>query len=64
MLYDIEKILLMIRDMQEMVNPGDALSSTISDAKQSSIELNVDELDLIAAAGDNSLSSRKDNDDL
>ena len=63
MLYDIEKILQMIRDMQEMVNPEDALSRTITICKQRGIELNVDELDQIAAAGDANSSLWKDNND-
>ncbi|MDE6035162.1 MAG: hypothetical protein K2G36_04550 [Ruminococcus sp.] len=51
---DIERILSLMHDMQEMVCPDDELTETIESALpdiRSSIELSMDELEIISAAG-------------
>lgn len=49
--------------MEEMVNLEDDLSKTILNLKRRKIELNLEDLDLISAAGNNNLNYKKDNDE-
>lgn len=51
---DIERILSLMHDMQEMVSPDDELTETIESALPAvrrNIELTMDELEMISAAG-------------
>jgi len=61
---DIERLLLMMSDMEKMLDIDDDLSNTILNCKRDNIELNEDELEMISAAGNTDLNCRYNDDDI
>ncbi len=60
MITDMDTLLVIMQDMQLMVQPEDELTAVIESLREHGDELDADELDLIAAAGNPELAHRND----